>query len=502
MAYYFNEVSHTFNEYLLVPGYSSAECIPANVSLKTPLVKFKRGEEPAISMNIPLTSAIMQSVSGDRLAVALAREGGVSFIYGSQSIEDEAAMVERAKSYKAGFVVSESNVTPDSTLKDILELKAKNGHSTVAVTSDGEPNGKLLGIVTSRDYRVSRMSEDTLVSDFMTPLASLIVGEEETTLKQANDIIWDHKLNSLPIVDRDGNLKYFVFRKDYDAHKENPNELLDSHKRYVVGAGINTRDYEERVPALINAGADVLCIDSSEGFSEWQARTLKFIREKYGDTVKAGAGNVVDREGFLFLAEAGADFIKVGIGGGSICITRETKGIGRGQATALIEVCEARDEYFEKTGVYIPVCSDGGIVHDHHMTLALAMGADFLMLGRYIARFDESPTNRVTINGNYYKEYWGEGSNRARNWQRYDLGGDKKLSFEEGVDSYVPYAGSLKDNVSLSLSKVRSTMCNCGALTIPELQKKAKLTLVSATSIVEGGAHDVIQKDTSSGLIK
>lgn len=502
MAYYFNEVSHTFNEYLLVPGYSSAECIPANVCLKTPLVKFKKGEEPAISMNIPLTSAIMQSVSGDRLAVALAREGGVSFIYGSQSIEDEAAMVERAKSYKAGFVVSESNVTPDSTLKDILELKAKNGHSTVAVTSDGLPNGKLLGIVTSRDYRVSRMAEDTCVKDFMTPLSSLIVGEEDTTLKKANDIIWDHKLNSLPIVDKNGNLKYFVFRKDYDAHKENPNELLDSHKRYVVGAGINTRDYEQRVPALINAGADVLCIDSSEGFSEWQARTLKFIREKYGDTVKVGAGNVVDREGFLFLAEAGADFIKVGIGGGSICITRETKGIGRGQATALIDVCKARDEYFEKTGVYVPVCSDGGIVHDHHMTLALAMGADFMMLGRYFARFDESPTNRVTINGNYYKEYWGEGSNRARNWQRYDLGGDKKLSFEEGVDSYVPYAGSLKDNVGLSLSKVRSTMCNCGALTIPELQKKAKLTLVSATSIIEGGAHDVIQKDTSSGLVK
>ena len=495
MAYYFNEVSHTFNEYLLVPGYSSAECIPANVSLKTPLVKFKKGEEPAISMNIPLTSAIMQSVSGDRLAVALAREGGVSFIYGSQSIEDEAAMVERAKSYKAGFVVSESNVTPDSTLKDILELKAKNGHSTVAVTSDGLPNGKLLGIVTSRDYRVSRMAEDTCVKDFMTPLSSLIVGEEDTTLKKANDIIWDHKLNSLPIVDKNGNLKYFVFRKDYDAHKENPNELLDSHKRYVVGAGINTRDYEERVPALINAGADVLCIDSSEGFSEWQARTLKFIREKYGDTVKVGAGNVVDREGFLFLAEAGADFIKVGIGGGSICITRETKGIGRGQATALIDVCKARDEYFEKTGVYVPVCSDGGIVHDHHMTLALAMGADFMMLGRYFARFDESPSNKVIIGGTYYKEYWGEGSQRARNWQRYDMGGDKKLSFEEGVDSYVPYAGSLKDNVNMSLAKVKSTMCNCGALTIKELQQKAVLTLVSATSIVEGGAHDVIPKD-------
>ena len=502
MAYYFNETSHTFNEYLLVPGYSSADCIPANVSLKTPLVKYKKGEEPAISMNIPLTSAIMQSVSGDRLAVALAREGGVSFIYGSQSAEDEAAMVEKAKSYKAGFVVSESNVTPDDTLADILALKAKNGHSTVAVTSNGKPDGKLLGIVTSRDYRVSRMDESTKVKDFMTPLSSLIVGKEDTTLKQANDIIWDNKLNSLPIVDKNGGLKYFVFRKDYDAHKENPNELLDKHKRYVVGAGINTRDYEERVPALIAAGADVLCIDSSEGFSEWQSRTLAFVRKKYGDSVKVGAGNVVDREGFMFLAEAGADFIKVGIGGGSICITRETKGIGRGQATALIEVCSARDEYYEKTGIYIPVCSDGGIVHDHHMTLALAMGADFMMLGRYFARFDESPTNRITINGNYYKEYWGEGSNRARNWQRYDLGGDKKLSFEEGVDSYVPYAGSLKDNVNLSLSKVKSTMCNCGALTIPELQKKAKLTLVSATSIIEGGAHDVIQKDTSAGVVK
>ena len=502
MAFYFEEVSHTFNEYLLVPGYSSEHCIPSNVSLKTPLVKFKKGEEPAITMNIPLTSAIMQSVSGERLAVALAKEGGVSFIFGSQSIEDEAAMVARAKNYKAGFVVSDSNITPDATLADIIALKEATGHSTVAVTDDGTCCGKLLGIVTSRDYRVSRMDKATKVSQFMTPFDKLVCGDEDTTLKKANDIIWDNKLNSLPIITKDGNLKYMVFRKDYDSHKENVNELLDAEKRYIVGAGINTRDYEERIPALINAGVDVLCIDSSEGFSEWQKRTIAFVREKYGDSVKIGAGNVVDREGFMFLAECGADFIKVGIGGGSICITRETKGIGRGQATALIDVCKARDEYFEKTGVYIPVCSDGGIVHDHHMTLALAMGADFLMLGRYFARFDESPTNKVNIGGNYFKEYWGEGSNRARNWMRYDLGGDKKLSFEEGVDSYVPYAGTLKDNVNLSLMKVKSTMCNCGALTIPELQQKAKLTLVSATSIVEGGAHDVIQKDTTTNKIK
>ena len=498
MAFIFEEPSHTFGEYLLVPGYSSAECIPDNVSLRTPVVKFRKGEESSIMMNIPLVSAIMQSVSDDKMAIALAREGGISFIYGSQSIEDEAAMVARVKSYKAGFITSDSNIRPDQTLADVLALKEKTGHSTVAVTEDGSPNGKLLGIVTSRDYRVSRMSSDAVVADFMTPLEKLITAPETTTLKAANDIIWDHKLNSLPLVDAEGHLKYMVFRKDYDSHKENTLELLDDQKRYVVGAGINTRDFAERVPALVEAGADVLCIDSSEGFTEWQKITLAFIREKYGDTVKVGAGNVVDADGFRFLAEAGADFVKVGIGGGSICITREQKGIGRGQATALIDVCKARDEYFAETGIYVPVCSDGGLVHDYHMTLALAMGADFLMMGRYFARFDESPTNKVIINGNYMKEYWGEGSNRARNWQRYDMGGAKKLSFEEGVDSYVPYAGSLRDNVRQSLAKVRSTMCNCGVLNIPDLQKNAKLTLISSTSIVEGGAHDVVLRDTKS----
>lgn len=502
MAFYFNGSSHTFSEYLLVPGYSSSECMTTNVSLKTPLVKFKKGKKPSISLNIPMVSAIMQSVSGEKLAIALAKEGGISFIYGSQSVENEAAMVRQVKNYKAGFVVSDSNIRPDKTLADILELKEATGHSTVAVTDDGTCCGKLLGIVTSRDYRVTRMDKKTKVSEFMTPLEKLITAKDGVTLKTANDIIWDNKLNSLPIVSEDGRLVAFVFRKDYDSHKENPIELLDASKRYMVGAGINTRDYEERVPALVEAGADVLCIDSSEGFSEWQERTLKFIRDKYGDSVKVGAGNVVDREGFRFLARAGADFVKIGIGGGSICITREQKGIGRGQATAVQEVAAARDEYFEETGIYVPICSDGGIVHDYHITLALAMGADFVMLGRYFARFDESPTNIVNVGGNYMKEYWGEGSSRARNWQRYDLGGASKLSFEEGVDSYVPYAGSLRDNVRTTLGKVKSTMCNCGALTIPELQEKARITLVSATSIIEGGAHDVVLKDKNVMPVK
>ena len=495
MAIYFNEPSRTFSEYLLIPGYTSEECIPDNVSLRTPLVKFRKGEEPTLSLNVPFASAIMQSVSNDTMAIALAKEGGISFIYGSQSIEDEAAMVARVKSYKAGFVPSASNITPDATLKDVLELKERNGYSTMAVTEDGSATGKLLGIVSSRDYRVSRMELSTCVSEFMTPLEKLVTAPEGTSLKEANDIIWDHKLNSLPIVDAAGRLLYFVFRKDYAEHKNNPNEILDDHKRYVVGAGINSRDYAERVPALIEAGADVLCIDSSEGFSCWQKKTIDFIREKYGDSVKVGAGNVVDADGFLFLAEAGADFVKVGIGGGSVCITRETKGIGRGQATALIEVAAARDDYYKRTGVYIPICSDGGLVHDYHMTLALAMGADFLMMGRYFARFDESPTAKLIVNGSYVKEYWGEGSNRARNWQRYDLGGQSKLSFEEGVDSYVTYAGPLHDNLEKSVYKIKSTMCNCGVTNLADLKRDAKLTLVSSVSIVEGGSHDVILKN-------
>ncbi|MBW7476574.1 IMP dehydrogenase [Paenibacillus oenotherae] len=495
MAFYYMEPSRTFSEFLLVPNLTTKDCIPGNVSLRTPIVKFKAGEQPSVSLNIPFASAVMQAVSDDRMAVALARAGGISFIFGSQSIEDQAAMVRKVKAYKAGFVVSRSNLTPDHTLKDVLELKERTGHSTVAVTDNGSPQGKLLGIVTSRDYRISRDPLTKRVSEFMTPFSSLIYGTTGITLSEANDLIWEHKLNCLPIVDKEQKLDYLVFRKDYDAHKENPYELLDANKSYIVGAGINTKDYMERVPALAEAGVDVVVIDSSDGFSEWQRETIQYV--KANTNVKIGAGNVVDREGFLYLVESGADFIKVGIGGGSICITREQKGIGRGQASALIEVAAARDEYFKETGIYVPICSDGGIVHDYHITLSLAMGADFVMMGRYFARFDESPTRKLKVGTNFVKEFWGEGSNRARNWQRYDTGGKESLVFEEGVDSYVPYAGSLQENLDRTIHKIKSTMCNCGSKSIEELHRTARITLVSATSIVEGGAHDVILKDSS-----
>ena len=496
MAKVLPDISRTFSEFLLLPNLTTKDCIPEKVSLATPLVKFKKGEEPKIKLNVPFVSAIMQSVSGEKMGIALAREGGMAFIYGSQTIEDQANMVSIVKKNKAGFVISDSNVNEDTTLREVLELTEKTGHSTVMITEDGTENGKLLGMVTDKDYRISRDNPDDPIGKFMTKRKDLVVGKEGITLSEANDLIWEHKISCLPIVDKKDNLKYLVFRKDYDDHKNNANSLLDEEKRYIVGAGINTRDYKERIPALIKAGVDVLCMDSSDGYSIWQKETIDFVREKYGDTVKIGAGNVVDKEGFRYLAEAGADFVKVGVGGGSICITRETKGIGRGQASALMEVCEERDKYFKETGVYIPVCSDGGIVHDYHITLALGMGADFVMMGRYFARFDESPTKIVKKNGSFYKEYWGEGSNRARNWQRYDLGGNKnKLTFEEGVDSYIPYAGSLKENLMVTIDKIKSTMCNCGSITIPELHKKARFTLVSSVSIREGGAHDVVTKE-------
>ena len=495
MATIFSEPSRTFSEFLLIPNLTHTDCIPQNISLRTPLVRYKRGEKPALEINIPLTSAIMQSVSNHTLAIELARCGGLSFIYQSQPIEQQVDMVRKVKNFKAGFVVSDSNLKPDSDLKDVKALLERTGHSTMPVTRDGSPSGELLGVLTSRDYRLKDMDLSTPVSQIMTPFGSLVYAKEGISLHEANDLIWDHKLNSLPVVDTNNNLRYLVFRQDYDEHRANPDESIDSEKRIMVGAGVNTRDYRERIPALVEAGADVLCIDSSDGFSEWQRDLLAWVRDKYGEDIKIGAGNVVDGEGFRFLAESGADFVKVGVGGGSICITREQKGIGRGQASAVIDVAKSRDEYFDSTGIYVPICSDGGIVLDYHILLALAMGADFVMMGRYFSRFDESPGRILRIQGNYVKEYWAEGSQRARNWQRYYVGGDESLTFEEGVDIYVPYAGKLKENVSLTLSKIKSAICNCGVTNLADLKREARLTIVSYTTIREGGAHDVISKE-------
>ncbi|MDZ4858196.1 MAG: IMP dehydrogenase [Candidatus Hydrogenedentes bacterium] len=495
MAQYYNEPSRTFSEYLLIPSLTTKDCVPLNVNLTAPLVKHRPGED-VLHLNIPFASSIMQAVSDSTMAIALARSGGISFIYCSQPIDSQSEMVKKVKKFKAGLVISDTNLRPDQTLGDVVAAVNRTGHSTIPITGDGSPNGKLLGILTSRDYRVHKEGLDAPISKFMTPFSKLVYAREGITLSEANELIWEHKLNCLPIIDEKQNLRYVVFRKDYDEHKENPDELVDTEKRLVVGAGINTRDYKDRVPALVDAGADILCIDSSDGYSEWQGDTLRWIKKTYGPGVKVGGGNVVEEDGFRYLVEAGADFVKVGVGPASICITREQKGIGRGQATSMIEVAKARDQYLKETGVYVPLCSDGGLVMDYHIVLALAMGADFVMQGRYFARFDESAGRKILVRGSYMKEYWGEGSDRARNWERYSEGGSSGLTFEEGVDAYVPYAGRLKDNLATTLAKIKSTMCNCGSTSIKQLHETARLTLVSATSIREGGAHDVVLKES------
>jgi IMP dehydrogenase len=505
MATILPDVSRTFAEYLLLPGLTGKQHVPSNVSLAAPVSAFNRGESPRFLLNAPVVSASMQAVSGQEMAISLARQGGLAFVYCSQSVESQAAMIAKVKAHKAGFVRSDTTVHPSSTLRQLLAIRQRTGHSTAAVTADGTNAGKFLGIITDKDFWEYEDDLDTPVSDHMTRLEKVVHGKVGITLAEANRLLHRHKKECLPVLEEDGRLNSLVFKKDYVDHMNNPHELLDADKRLAAGAGINTHDYRERVPALVEAGADVLAFDSSDGWSEYQKEAALWIRERYGDSVVVGGGNVVSAEGFHYLAgEAKLDFVKVGIGGGSICITREQKGIGRGQASALMDVVRARDELFARTGRYVPICSDGGLANDTQIIIALAMGADFVMMGRYFAMTAESPTPKVSIGNRIYKPYWGEGSNRARNWQRYSDGADEgaadsKLKFEEGVDGYVPVVGTVPEVLGVTLAKLRSTMCNLGALDLREFSDNAVLTLVSEQSIVEGGTSNIIRPETTFG---
>jgi IMP dehydrogenase len=496
MAIIIDDLSHTFHEYLLLPGFTTKQHVPANVSLKTPIQRYKPAEGLRATLNSPFVSSAMQAVSGPELAIALARKGGVAFIFCSQSIESQAKMVREVKEHKAGFVESDSNLSPDATLADALALRRKTGHSTIAITENGERHSKLLGILTSKDFWEYKDDLSQCVRGFYTPLERLVLAEEGVSLQEATLLLWKNKKECLPIVDKDGRLKSLVFRKDYYDHHSYPDELTDSKKRLFVGAALNTFDYMERASALVEAGVDCLCLDSSDGYTEWQGDAARELRNKFGDRIILGGGNIVSADAFRYLVEhAQVDFVKVGIGGGSICITREQKGIGRGQASAVMDVARERDRYLAETGVYIPICSDGGLNSDTQVIVALAMGADFVMMGKYFAMTEESPTAKISYRGRLYKPYWGEGSNRARNWQRYKQSDTAGLVFEEGVDAYVPYSGPLSDKVEVSLIKLRSTMCNVGVLSVQEFHKKARLTRVSEMTVVEGGTSTVEMLD-------
>ena len=496
MAVIIDDISRTFQEYLLLPGLTRKENTPANVDLKVPVQRITNERQDVLSANIPIVSAAMQAVTGPELAIALARKGGIGFIYCSQTVEEEAAMVRKVKEHKAGFVESDLNLPPTATLFEALALRAKKGHSTIAVTEDGTPHSKLVGILTSKDYWEFKDDLSKPISEYYTPLEKLVYGEEGISLQEATEKLWTHKKECLPIIDSKGRLSSLVFRKDYFDHKSNPYELSDAKKRLFVGAALNTHDYKTRGPAMFEAGADCMCLDSSDGYGEWQKEAAHWLRKECGKDIVLGGGNVVSADGFRYLAEeAKVDFVKIGIGGGSICITREQKGIGRGQASAVMDVAAARDLYYKETGHYVPICSDGGLSNDTHVIMALAMGADFVMMGRYFAMTAESPTPRITYKGRVYKPYWGEGSNRARNWQRYKQSEKEQLIFEEGVDAYVPFSGGLSEKLDITIAKLKSTMCNVGAMNIKEFHQKARLTRVSPMTLVESGTSHVEDLD-------
>jgi len=474
--------SRTLMEFRLLPGLTTPETSIEAISLTTPLVRCSTGA--SVGLHAPVLASAMQAVSGPRLAIELAKLGGSAIVFCSQPIESQAEMVRKIKSHKAGFVAPRT-IAPDMTIRDLEVVRREAGFSTFPVVDNG---GRLLGLITRRDYSALAHA-DLTVSERMIPRDALDVGENVPDLERANALLIDGHRAVLPIVDAEDRLVSLVFRKDIEDHLDNPDQIVDEHKRLIATAAINTHDYRDRVPALMDAGVDVLSIDSSDGHSTYQRDALAWIRETYED-VPVICGNVITGAGFEYLAASGAGAVKVGMGGGSICITQEQKGTGRGLASTIIDVVAARDRYADETGVYLPVIADGGIVTSKDIVIALALGADAVMMGRYFARMDESPTTKLQINGRTMKPYWGEGSARAREWSpaRY-----RHAAFLEGVEGFVEYAGKLRDNLPELLNKVKAAMASCGCATIAELHENAQLELVSGLSIREGQVHDILQ---------
>jgi IMP dehydrogenase len=482
-----HEPSRTLMEYRLLPGLTKMESFPKEISLRTSLV-YSIKDEKKYYLNIPIVSAAMQSVSGSRMGIELAKLGGAAFIFCSQSIESQTKMIKKIKTHKAGFVKPKT-MKPDMTISEMYKIRKDTGHSTFPVVDE---NGMFLGLISKWDYDIS-LHAKFFIKERMIPIDNVKVARNITDLKEANNVLLESHKSILPILDNEGKLLHLVFRKDINDQLDNPLEVHDEKKRLVAIASINTHDYQERVTKLIEAEVDVLAIDSSDGFTIYQKNAIHWITKKYPDIPVIG-GNIITQEGFRFLVEAGAAAVKVGMGGGSICITQEQKGTGRGLATTVINVAEARDKFFKKTGKYIPIIADGGVTSTKDITIALALGVDYVMMGRYFARMEESPTDKIVVNNRVMKPYWGEGSIRAHDWKmkRYN-----QAKFVEGVEGMVEYAGRLRDNLEETLAKIRSSMSTCGVKNIRELHEKAELELVSALSIREGKVHDIYQSTES-----
>jgi IMP dehydrogenase len=480
----------TIRDLALLPAFIPKDLTHDKIELSTAITKYSKKEEARIKLSRFLISADMQAVTGPEMAVGMAREGCLGVIFCSQSIETQAAMVKKVKRYKAGFVSPEV-ISPDSSIEFLIQRMQETGYSKFFVTEDGESHGKFLGLITDNDFDPD-VHLGLKVRDRMIHARNMFVAYDDEIgydISKAIKKIAESHYPVMPVVFRDNRLRDAVFRKDIKQLKINPYESLDSKKRYLVGAAINTHDYKERVPALVEAGADILFISTSHGYTDFVKETLQFVKDNFD--VPIVGGNIVTKEGFHFIVENGADAVKVGMGIGSICITTEKIGMGRGQASALVEITEARDEYFKKTGTYIPIIADGGIRTPKDMLVSLALGADAVMLGRYVVGTDESPNPVDYKRTPPSKPYWGEGSNRAREWmkRRYH-----HADFEEGVEGWVEYIGPLKPYLHQTFVIVKDGMRKAGAKGISELQQKAILEILSATALEEAGVQDFIME--------
>lgn len=475
--------ARSLSEYRLLTGLTDLDRTMSNVDLTARLC---RRSNEHLMLKIPILSAAMQAVTGSRLAIALAQYGGLGVFPCSIPIDEEVRQIQEVKRFKGGFQTEVIALGPTDRLERAVALERERGFSTFPVTEDGSPHGRMIGLLTDKNFD-PRKDRDLPVSARM--ISDPDVGVEITDLKEANRLLVQYGHGVLPIVDREGRLSAVVFKKDLEKHLDFPDERVDERKRLMVAAAASTQPRDrERIAAVAEAGADVIVVDSSDGYSTFQGETIEHIKGEHNLPVISG--NIITEEGFLHLAESGADAIKIGMGIGAGCITQEVKGTGRGQATAMIEVARARDAYAERTGTYLPLIADGGIENSGGMVVALALGADSLMMGRFFAGFTESagPARRHPVHGSV-KEYWMEASDKARNYGRYETTRD--FFFEEGVEGFVEHIGSLYDHFSKTIHQIKAGLSSAGCCTIEELHRNAVVELQSVVALRDSGIHGI-----------
>ena len=462
----------TFDDVLLVPGY--AQVIPNQVDLSTNLTK-------TIKLNIPMMSAGMDTVTEHRMAIAMARQGGIGIIHKNMSIEAQAEEVDKVKRSENGVITDPFSLTPEHTLKDADELMAKFRISGVPITE----GRKLVGIITNRDLKFetdfSKKIKESMTSE------GLVTAKEGITLEEAKAILAKARKEKLPIVDDNFNLKGLITIKDIEKTIKYPLAAKDKQGRLLCGAGVGiTANVLDRVAALVESKVDVVVLDSAHGHSENVLRCLRMIKENYPD-LPVIAGNVATAEGTKALIEAGADAVKVGIGPGSICTTRIVSGIGVPQITAIMDAYSVAKEYG------VPIIADGGIKYSGDMTKALAAGGSICMMGSIFAGCDEAPGTFELFQGRKYKVYRGMGSIAAMengSKDRYFQSNAKKL-VPEGVEGRVAYKGSVEDTVFQLVGGIRSGMGYCGTPSIPELQERGRFVKISAAALKESHPHDI-----------